>query len=29
MINHDLKTLVKGSAKLDCVKSGGIAVYKK
>lgn len=27
MINHDLKTLVKGSAKLDCVKSGGIAVY--
>lgn len=27
MITHDLKTIVKGSAILDCVKSGGIAVY--
>ena len=27
MITHDLKTIVKGFAILDCVKSGGIAVY--
>ena len=27
MISHDLKTIVKGSADLNCVKSGGIAVY--
>lgn len=27
MIRHDLKTIVKGAANLDCVKSGGIAVY--
>lgn len=27
MITHDLKTIVKGSADLDCIKSGGIAVY--
>ena len=27
MIKHDLKTIVKGRADLDCVKSGGIAVY--
>lgn len=27
MITHDLKTIVKGSANLDCVKAGGIAVY--
>lgn len=27
MIKHDLKTLVKGTADLDCIKSGGIAVY--
>lgn len=27
MITHDLKTIVKGSANLDCVKTGGIAVY--
>lgn len=27
MISHDLKTIVKGTANLDCVKSGGIAVY--
>lgn len=27
MIAHDLKTLVKSRADLDCVKSGGIAVY--
>jgi hypothetical protein len=27
MITHDLKTIVKGSAVLDCVKAGGIAVY--
>lgn len=27
MISHDLKTIVKGFADLDSVKSGGIAVY--
>ena len=27
MIKHDLKTIVKGQADLNCVKSGGIAVY--
>ena len=27
MIKHDLKTIVKGKANLDCIKSGGIAVY--
>ena len=27
MIKHDLKAIVKGRADLDCVKSGGIAVY--
>lgn len=27
MISHDLKTIVKGTADLDCVKSGDIAVY--
>ena len=27
MIKHDLKTIVKGCANLDCVRSGGIAVY--
>ncbi len=27
MITHDLKTIVKGSANLDCMRSGGIAVY--
>lgn len=26
-LKHDLKTIVKGSAALDCVKSGGVAVY--
>ena len=26
MITHDLKTIVKGTAVLACVKSGGIAV---
>ena len=26
-IKHDLKTIVKGRVDLDCVKSGGIAVY--
>lgn len=27
MIKHDLKTIVKGQADLNCVKSGGVAVY--
>jgi hypothetical protein len=27
MIKHDLKTIVKGQADLNCVKSWGIAVY--
>jgi hypothetical protein len=27
MIKHDLKTIVKGSADLNCIRSGGIAVY--
>ena len=27
MIKHDLKTIVKGKANLDCIKSGGITVY--
>ena len=27
VLKHDLKTIVKGTANLDCVKSGGIAVY--
>lgn len=26
-LKHDLKTIVKGRADLNCVKSGGIAVY--
>ena len=27
MIKHDLKIIVKGQADLNCVKSGGVAVY--
>ena len=27
MMKHDLKTIVKGRADLNCVRSGGIAVY--
>lgn len=27
VLKHDLKTIVKGTADLDCVKAGGIAVY--
>ena len=27
MIRHDLKTIVKSPARLDCVKAGGVAVY--
>ena len=26
-LKHDLKTIVKSPSKLDCIKSGGIAVY--
>ena len=27
ILKHDLKTIVKGQADLNCVRSGGIAVY--
>ena len=27
VLKHDLKTIVKGSADIDCVKAGGIVVY--
>lgn len=27
VLKHDLKTIVKGTADLDCVKAGGICVY--
>ncbi len=27
MLKHDLKTIVKGSADIDCVKSGGTVLY--
>ena len=27
MIAHDLKTIVKGRADLDCIRSGGVATY--
>lgn len=28
MADINLKSLVKGSADIDCIKAGGIAVYK-
>ena len=27
VLRHDLKTIVKGTANIDCVKAGGIVVY--
>ena len=27
VLKHDLKTIVKGTADIDCVKAGGIVVY--
>ena len=27
LIKHDLKTIIKGRADLNCIRSGGIAVY--
>ena len=27
VLKHDLKTIVKGTADIDCIKAGGIVVY--